>query len=237
MILVSQGVMTTFEESARVAFTPRQAVGTKADAVYDELREQLIAGKRRWGETLSTAELAEEFGVSRRPVMDAMMRLELAGFIEIIRQVGCRVVVPDRHTVRDHFYTAGVLEGAAARLAATKATAAERRALRALLKESAAASAANDVAGFQRANKRLHAAIQAAARNGRLAGLAHGAWMLSDFYLQARTPDDLRRSHREHKAIVDAIVRKDADAARDLMEQHMGRFGEEAQVPDGRVGR
>lgn len=214
------------DPAARVVFRPRQIVGTKADVVYDALREQLIGGRRRYGETLSSAELATEFGVSRRPVMDAMMRLELAGFIEIIRQVGCRVVVPDRTSVREHFYTAAVLEGAAARLAATERSEDERRGLEAALAESGSTSAANDMPGFGRANQRLHAGILAASRNQRLADLARSAWDLSDFYLIGRTPEDLVRSHREHEGIVAAIARQDADGARDLMERHMARFGE-----------
>lgn len=237
MILVSQRhavkrpadeVMTiNGDPGARVVFRPRQVVGTKADVVYDALREQLITGRRGYGETLSSAELATEFGVSRRPVMDAMMRLELAGFIEIIRQVGCRVVVPDRTSVREHFYTAAVLEGAAARLAASQRTAAEARALKAALVESGATAKANDMPGFGRANQRLHAGILSASGNQRLGDLARSAWDLSDFYLIGRSPEDLVRSHREHEGIVAAISRRDPDRARDLMERHMARFGED----------
>jgi DNA-binding GntR family transcriptional regulator len=207
---------------ARVMLTPRQVVGTKADTVYDELRSQLIAGVRPYGEMLSTAELALEFGVSRRPVMDAMTRLELAGFIEIIRQVGCRVVVPDRTTVREHFHTAAVLEGAAARLAAGRAPD-----LTEALAHSRATSEADDVDGFGVANKRFHSAIHEAAGNRRLADLARSAWDLSDFFLLGRPAARLKDAHRDHDEIAAAIARGDGDGARDAMERHMTRFGEE----------
>jgi len=242
MILVSPGMAKAKQpmaddamtpgggSGARILFASRQAVGTKADAVYGELREQLTSGRRGYGETLSTAELATEFGVSRRPVMDAMMRLELAGLIEIIRQVGCRVVVPDRTTVREHFYTAAVLEGAAARLAAANLSSEDRRILEAALRDSGSTAAANDLAGFGRANKLIHATILRAAGNQRLADLAHSAWDLSDFYLLSREPTDLVRSHREHEKIVGAITRGDSERARDLMERHMVRFGEQPLV-------
>jgi DNA-binding GntR family transcriptional regulator len=207
-----------------VVFTSRQAVGTKADVVYETLRAQLLTGVREYGETLSTAELATEFGVSRRPVMDAMMRLELAGFIEIIRQVGCRVVVPDLVTVREHFHTAAVLEGAAARLAAEHPSSPP---LEAALEESRAAASADDIPGFGAANKRLHSAIHAAAGNRRLADLARSAWDLSDFFLLGRPVEGLAASHADHEEIVAAILRGDRDAAREAMERHMNRFGEE----------
>jgi DNA-binding GntR family transcriptional regulator len=225
--------MDYFERSAaRSEFLPRQPVGTKADTVYYALRAQLIAGEREYGATLSTAELALEFGVSRRPVMDAMMRLEGGGFIEIIPQVGCRVVVPDRTLVREHFYTAGVLDGAAARLAATRASAADLALLRDALVDSRRAAAAAGQRDFEAANKRFHTAILAAGGNRRIADLAHGSWDLSDFYLQRRTPQDLRRSHQEHEAIFEAIEEHDASRARDAAESHLARFGDEAILPD-----
>lgn len=225
--------MALFEGSAaRAAFLPRQPVGTKADAVYFALREQLIVGQRDYGETLSTAELALEFGVSRRPVMDAMARLEAVGFIEIIPQVGCRVVVPDRALVREHFYTAGVLDGAAARLAATHTSAADLLSLQEAVGASREAADAVDQRRFEAANKRFHQALLVAGGNRRIAELAHSSWDLSDFYLRRRTPQDLRRSHAEHEAIFDAIARRDAAAARDIAEAHLVRFGDEAILAD-----
>lgn len=222
---------TGWGSPAVVAFTRRQPVGTKADVVFEELRTQLIAGRRAYGETLSTAELAAEFGVSRRPVMDAVMRLEVAGFIEIIAQVGCRVIVPERRLVREHFYAAGVLDGAAARLAATGASDGDRELIADALADSREAARALDQRAFERANKRFHYALLIAGRNQRLADLALSAWDLSDFYLQHRTPQDLRRSHEEHEAIADAIARHDSDVARDEAEAHLTRFGDQAILP------
>ena len=207
------------------------AVGTKADLVFETLKTRLIAGWRGYGETLNTVEIAEEFGVSRRPVMDAMSRLELAGFIEIIAQVGCRVIVPERRAVREHFFTAGVLDGAAARLAAANATDVQRRALCEALDQSRAAAQARDQHAFEAANKRFHATLLAAGGNQRLTQLARQAWDLSDFYLQRRTEDDLRRSHDEHETIATAILNRDPDGARDAAEAHLTRFGESPILP------
>jgi DNA-binding GntR family transcriptional regulator len=207
------------------------AVGTKADLVFETLKTRLIAGWRGYGETLNTVEIAEEFGVSRRPVMDAMSRLELAGFIEIIAQVGCRVIVPERRAVREHFFTAGVLDGAAARLAAAHATDVQHRALTEALDQSRAAARARDQHAFEAANKRFHATLLAAGGNQRLTQLARQAWDLSDFYLQRRTEDDLRRSHDEHETIATAILNGDADGARDAAEAHLTRFGESPILP------
>jgi DNA-binding GntR family transcriptional regulator len=220
-----------FTPESRLELTGVRAVGTKADLVFETLKARLIAGWRGYGETLNTVEIAEEFGVSRRPVMDAMSRLELAGFIEIIAQVGCRVIVPERRAVREHFFTAGVLDGAAARLAAGNATDVQRRALSDALEQSRATARARDQRAFEAANKRFHATLLAAGGNQRLTQLARQAWDLSDFYLQRRADDDLRRSHDEHEQIATAILSGDAGGARDAAEAHLTRFGEAPILP------
>jgi len=226
-----------FTPEALLELAPVRAVGTKADLVFESLKARLIAGWRGYGETLNTVEIADEFGVSRRPVMDAMSRLELAGFIEIIAQVGCRVIVPERRAVREHFFTAGVLDGAAARLAAHNATDVQRRALSEALEQSRAAARDRNQHAFEAANKRFHATLLAAGGNQRLTQLARQAWDLSDFYLQLRTEDDLRRSHDEHQAIATAILSGDADGARDAAEAHLARFGEAPILPGEERGR
>lgn len=208
------------------------AAATKAEAVLIALREQLISGERPYGEILSSADLAHEFGVSRRPVMDALLRLEAAGFIEIIRQVGCQVVIPDRRSVQEHFVAAAVLEGAAAGLAAERASGAERAEIQEALADSAAAAADNDVHAFERANKRFHSATLAASGNRRIAALAHDAWNLSDFYLQRRTPEDLRIAHREHEEVAALIDGGDVAGTRAAMESHLARFGDRAILPE-----
>lgn len=210
---------------------PGLTVATKADAVFLRLREELLGGVHLFGATLSSAGLALRLGVSRRPVMDALARLESAGFIEIIPQVGCRVVVPDRKDLQEHFQMASVLDGGAARLAAVRATAEDRAELRLALELGGVAAAANDAERWAEANKRFHAAILDASGNRRIFALAQGAWDLSDFYLQRRPRADLPRSQEEHEGIAAAIERKEADRARSLMEAHLVRFGDEAVLP------
>lgn len=205
--------------------------GTKAEAVLMRLRDQLISGQRTYGEILSSADLAQEFGVSRRPVMDALLRLESAGFLTIIPQVGCQVVTPDRRTVREHFYAAAVIEGAAAGLAAWYASDIERAEVASALIDSGEAAAANDVHGFEVANKRFHTATLTAGGNARLTTLARDAWHLSDFYLQRRTPEDLRAAHAEHEEVAALIASRDTVAARTTMEAHLARFGDRAILP------
>lgn len=203
---------------------------SKADQIYDLLRARLISGQYAFGEVLSTYGLAEELGVSRRPVMDAVIRLESAGFILIIRQVGCQVVVPDERSVKEHFAVAGVLEGAGARLAASSASAADIDAVEAAHRRGQIAVEGRDVPGFAEANRLFHSAILAASANARLSELAQQAWDLSDFYLRDRRSADLSKAHLEHTGILNALKGRDPESARRLMEEHMCRFSSEVRI-------
>jgi len=104
---------------------PLRAYGSKAERIYDALRLEFVHGAWPFGQTFTTYELAERFGVSRRPVMDAVQRLQSDGFVEVIPQVGCRVVVPDERRLHDHLELSMILEPPAARMAAERATPAD----------------------------------------------------------------------------------------------------------------
>lgn len=194
---------------------------SKADQIYNEVREQLLSGNYEFGQVLSTYALAEQLGVSRRPVMDAMMRLETAGFLVILRQVGCQVIVPEERTVREHFTVAGFLEGAGARLAALNATDNDLHGIKRAHRWCAHQVEDNNHHGFAQSNRQFHAAVLETGGNQRLAQLAKDAWDLSDFYLGARCTTDLDKAHHEHEQILDAITNREDDHARKLMEQHL----------------
>jgi len=203
--------------------------------VHDMLRAELMSGAWPFGASFSTYDLAHRFGISRRPVMDALARLESAGFVEIIPQVGCRVVLPREEQVREHFQLAGALEGAAARLAARAPGAAQIARLEAIHLGAEPLVEAGDGAGFADANRELHAAILDLAGNATIARIARETWDLRDFYLhdylQDRPSADLVQRHAEHRHVLDAIAARDPEGARGCMEAHLERFAREVVIP------
>lgn len=92
----------------------------KAGEVAAELEERLVRGDYRFGENLSIYALAEQFGASRQPVASAVLYLRSVGYLEIIPQVGCRVVSPSPSEVQDFFLMFSRTEGVIARLAAER---------------------------------------------------------------------------------------------------------------------
>jgi DNA-binding GntR family transcriptional regulator len=80
------------------------------------MRRRIIAGQVEPGVNLSELALAEEFGVSRTPVREALKQLQTEGLIEIRPRVGTFVTTPSRREITELFEMKELLEGAAARL-------------------------------------------------------------------------------------------------------------------------
>ncbi|MPY56183.1 GntR family transcriptional regulator [Streptomyces spongiae] len=209
--------------------TPRV---TKADLVFEELRRQLLAGERKAGEVLSTYALAEEFGVSRRPVMDAVARLQGAGFLEIVSQVGCRVIVPSVRDMHHHIEVTTALNSFAAKVAAERSTPAALDRIQAACDELDRHVADGDVEAFDRANVTFHRAIVAAAENPRLEALTEQAWDLARFFRYPRPPEMLPQLQQEHRDILAAIRAGDGESAHGLAELHQSHAKEWAGEPE-----
>lgn len=212
------------------------------DKLAATLQARVLNGELPMGARLRQAALAEEFGVSRTPVREALRKLQASGLVELRPNRGALVRGLSGREIRDAYEVRAELEGLAAELAALHVHHAHvdrlRRAqgqFRAALADAVAAREAGaelsqDVSDrWGRANDLFHQVIQEAAGNDVLtATLAH---------LHRSFPRDLSRTVlrestmllqenvSEHEAILDAIERRDADAARELMVAHVRRAG------------
>ena len=212
------------------------------DKLAATLQARVLNGELPMGARLRQAALAEEFGVSRTPVREALRKLQASGLVELRPNRGALVRGLSGREIRDAYEVRAELEGLAAELAALHVHHAHvdrlRRAqgqFRAALADAVAAREAGaelsqDVSDrWGRANDLFHQVIQDAAGNDVLtATLAH---------LHRSFPRDLSRTVlrestmllqenvSEHEAILDAIERRDADAARELMVAHVRRAG------------
>ncbi len=90
---------------------------TSSDYVYDELLHKILMRQMKPGERLAEVNLAVALGVSRTPVREALRRLASQGLLEIIPNVGARLVSPSQKDVEDTFKVRSVLETTAIRLA------------------------------------------------------------------------------------------------------------------------
>ena len=214
----------------------------KSTRIYEEIVRQVKAmiadGKLKGGDRLPPErDLAEKFVVSRTSVREALRALESLGLVEIrpgegtfVRQVSidtlieplALLMVSQREAIGELFEARRLLEPSLAALAATRATPDEIQEMERILDEQGKEVASGRTGLAQDAQ--FHAAIGAAAHNRAITRIAHG---IMDLLTQSRedslnTPGRPTRSHEDHRRILAAIGRRDADGARAAMLEHIG---------------
>ena len=96
------------------------AVTAAADRAYGALRDGILDGRYGFGDKLGEIEIAEELGLSRTPVREALRRLGSEGLIEVLPNRGARVRTWTAQDLEETYELRAVLEGLAARRAATR---------------------------------------------------------------------------------------------------------------------
>ncbi len=193
-----------------------------AQHVYTELIEGLRVGRYRPGDRIRAEDLAKTFSVSRTPVREALSRLQERGLLETTSS-GLSVTELDRTDVMELYAVRELLEGSAARFAAQHASPSDLFAMKQIA--AAFADAPNDPARVAQLNRAFHDAIYEAAHNKFLVNLLigmHDTLMLlpsTTFAVEGRRDVAIA----EHQAILDAIERRDPDAADQFAREHIRR--------------
>ncbi|AOL24719.1 DNA-binding transcriptional regulator, GntR family [Erythrobacter litoralis] len=212
-----------------------------SDRAYAKIRAFLLGGGAHPGEQVTEERLAEIAGVSRTPVREAMRRLE--NELLLVRSPSKRIFVADwsRDDIDEMFTLRQMLEGHAAKRAATRLTAQEIDRLEAVngsLRE-AIAGEPPDIVRFLEANRRFHDIITGAARSPRLGQVLA---MLVEQPVLVRTARhysvrDLRQSARDHDELIAAFRAGDPDWAQAVMKSHLRRafhtFADAAEAEGG----
>lgn len=199
---------------------------TAAETAYERLRHDILTGARPEGARLTETRLAEELGLSRTPIREALRRLALEGFVTNPSGTSARVATFPEDEIEQVFQIRLMLETYATRRAAQFRTEAELAELRALAETMSAHSPPRADADFEAlsaANTRFHKLIMAAARSSRLAtllGIAVDVGMVLRTY-RMYSERDLERSSRHHHEIVDAIAARAPEWAASVMASHL----------------
>ena len=204
---------------------------TKADVVYQHLREQILDGHLAPGARITLAGLAAEFHTSQMPVREAVRRLDHEGLIEITPHTGMSVAALSTKETLEIFAIRPVLEGLAASMAAKNGGGALASRLDAINAEIAAAVQVADFARIADANWRFHQEILLAADNEYLARLLTELWTRSfRFRIGFKLiPGRAQSAVGEHAAISEAIRRSDAKSAEVAARRHIERAGSDLQ--------
>jgi DNA-binding GntR family transcriptional regulator len=193
------------------------------DDATPALRDAILRGDFPQGERLRQVELADRLGISRTPVREALGRLAHEGLVELLPRGGVRVTRLDVDEAVELYDLREMLDGLAARLAATRAEAEAITRLGRALDRMAAAIRRRDPNQWFGAHVVFHDEIFRASGHARLQGLS-GLVTLSirrfhPFLL--KTPRRLEDAHREHRAILAAIVAHDGETAERLARLHI----------------
>jgi DNA-binding GntR family transcriptional regulator len=192
--------------------------------VVDRLREAILSGRLPAGARLSVPELAAQLGVSRTPVREALFALQRSGLAVMRPRRGAVVFGGGRRELTQLFELREALDGMAARLAAERMSDHERGELVTVASHHDAALDAGDVDTHIALDVELHRVICGGAHNEPLA--ADLSRLRDQLVLVMRTcsaaPGAMGRGvRRDHHAIVDAVVRGDADAAETAARAHV----------------
>jgi len=194
---------------------------SRADFVYDSLRDAIWEGRIARGERVREEEVARSLGVSRTPVREALQRLQRRGLLVTGPGRGLIVAELSKREVIELYAMREILEGSAARFAAQHAAKPEIDMLYRLQRDLA--EAADDALLLVKLNRRFHQAIYDAAHNQYLTqtldtlhdsmALLHSATF--------RAPNRRRESDEEHRRIVAAIERHDVEEAEAIAREHI----------------
>jgi DNA-binding GntR family transcriptional regulator len=205
----------------RAGAKARRPSGTQSNQLAASLEEMIYSGQLRPGEKLEENLLAAQFGVSRTPVREAIQRLVATGMVEVRRRKGTIVTQLTMPRLIGMIEMMAELDVLAARLAARRATAAERKAIGNIL-ERAKADVGSQVA-YTRNNREFHWALYAATHNHYFAETALRTWKVLQPYRNFRLDQASRRkeSLAQHQAIHEAMRASDGDLAARLMASHV----------------
>lgn len=207
--------------------------GEGSAAVYQSLRSRILNAELRPGTDLNEPELVEEYGVSRTPVREALIKLASDYLVEIVPNRGARIAPMDVTEIPALFEALELAERIINRFCALRRTVSQLNQIEEANEAFEKASFEQDYGTMAEENLRFHGAIAAACGNVYLGNhyltLANMAMRLSRLgfeNVEGRKVDDqyYETVRQHHRDIIEAIRKGDADTADELASQHQSLF-------------
>jgi DNA-binding GntR family transcriptional regulator len=190
--------------------------------VADKLREQIFSKKLLPGSWLDEQSLADQLGISRTPMREAIKVLASEGLVTIKMRRGAYVTEVFRSDLEQIFTILSLLEGQAAKEAATKATEAQLNLLDHLHHRLETAAADRDIEQFFEINVKFHELIQEIAGNRWMNGVIADLRKVLKLHRRdsLTSTGRLQNSLLEHREILRALLKRDEGAAESAMQKH-----------------
>jgi DNA-binding GntR family transcriptional regulator len=227
---------TAYASLEQTAGGKGETVRTRRERVHTALREQILRRELVPGQRLVERELAAALGVSRTPVRECLLLLQMEGLADtfpglgvVVREINCR-------EVREALAVRGALDALAAQEACRKRNDDDLLLIEAALRSHELALQSPDSTRIALADSQFHARIYEAAHNGVLMTVRRGFALYEGFYFHGDfyryTPEAFAQSLKRHRQILRAIAQRNAAAAGRAADRHIQDAAE--LVHDGR---
>ena len=200
---------------------------TLAGATLQAIRERILSGAYAEGDPLRQDAIASELGVSRIPVREALRQLEVEGLVTFSPHRGAVVSTFSIGEIEELFELRSQIEADLVRRAVPKMVAADFARADDILDAYDAAFRARDVSAWGELNWQLHSTMLAPAQRPLTLGIAERLHRHAERYarMQLALTHGESRASEEHRAIVTAARRHNADRAAQLMGTHITGAG------------
>jgi DNA-binding GntR family transcriptional regulator len=210
---------------AHLPLAPLDDVSTFKDRAYAALKEVIVSlgvYDRPSEVRLDERRLAQDLGISRTPVREALAQLESEGFVRSVPRRGIYVVRKTKREVIELITAWAALESMAARLITLSATDEEIAALRRMFAVFENGKLHAKLDEYSEVNIEFHQAIIRMSRNGVLIDLAENLFTHMRMIRRKTIGEDDRadRSIRDHMNIIEALERRDTARAEELVRTH-----------------
>lgn len=193
------------------------------EVVFENIRSAIIEGTLKPGERLMEIQLAEQLGVSRTPVREAIRKLELEGLVIMLPRKGAYVTNISKKDLIDRLEVRLGLEGMAAYYAASRISDEELKHLEKISEELKEYVCQKDVENMLIKDEEFHNSIFDAAGNIKLISIMQNIWetvyrfrlkYMSDYSSAVNIVE-------EHKRIIEALKKGKANLAERLAKEHI----------------
>ena len=194
-----------------------------SDAATELIRAAILEGRLQPGARLKEEELARELGISRTPVREALLLLQAEGLVESTPNRGATVHSHEPDEIEDMYELRALLEGHAARRAASRISAESIVRLQDSNSRFAALRAADDAGELIRENLNFHQVVLDGAGSERLAAMVRKTIELPLVYRSYYWYSDEQKliSEHYHHQLTYALEAHDAERAELIMKEHV----------------
>ena len=207
-----------------------------ADQVYERTREKILNGTLKPGQRLHELDVAKSAQTSRTPVREAFRRLEQDGLIERTPRGGVRIIHLDWETIKDLYELRAVLETHAIELACQRISSEQIIALKRTKAQAMELLNTEDIkqedllSDFLELNTEFHDTIYKSTGSRFLIKIINQlrGVMLAMRSVSLQAERGPHRSWEDHNRLIQHLEKRDAEAARKLIQKHIENAAMEA---------